>query len=299
LRDSDLEAAVIAACTAETLAPKPGNVGPNAAFDDLDPFDLIRAGSAIAPILAEATGQPIGQTILRAVQASTNQTTSNANLGIILLLAPLAAAADRHVISPASVERVLTQTSVDDAEFAYRAIRLAKPGGMGQVSDQDIHSKPTATLRQAMQLAADRDSIAACYANNFADIFDLGEPTLQNARAFGANLLEAVVWCHLRWMAHVPDSLITRKNGRDVGLYVQSRARTVIDGWTDPHSSPGKPAPAPGFLRSRELADLDEELRSDGHRLNPGTSADLVAASLFVHFYHSLPRKRYVPTLPR
>ncbi len=88
------------------------------------------------------------------------------------LLAPLAAVADGVGLEE-GIETVLEATTVDDSLAIYRAIRLAQPGGMGDVADQDLASEPTMRLRDIMRLAADRDLIARQYANGFQEV--LGE----------------------------------------------------------------------------------------------------------------------------
>jgi triphosphoribosyl-dephospho-CoA synthase len=75
----------------------------------------------------------------------------------------------------------------------------------------------------------------------------------------------------LHLLANHPDSLIARKLGRAVAEEAARRARTVLGaGW--PHEPAARTA----------LADLDDWLRADDHRRNPGTTADLVTACLFV-----------------
>ena len=73
---------------------------------------------------------------------------------------------------------MLAGLDVEDARLTYEAIRLAAPGGLGQVAQQDVQEEPTQTLRQVMSLAAERDLIARQYANGFAEIFGDGVPAL-------------------------------------------------------------------------------------------------------------------------
>ena len=46
------------------------------------------------------------------------------------------------------------------ARACYAAIRIANPGGMGKVDEQDLTTEPNITLLQAMRLAEQRDRIA-------------------------------------------------------------------------------------------------------------------------------------------
>ena len=79
------------ACMLEATAAKPGNVHRGADFDDLTYLDLLMSGVAIAPAMeAAASGTSVGKTILDAVRATRAVVDTNTNLGIVLLLAPLA-----------------------------------------------------------------------------------------------------------------------------------------------------------------------------------------------------------------
>ena len=129
-----------------------------------------------------------------AVDATARWAPSNTNLGIVLLLAPLAKAAllggrrGRTFARPICAGVLDRATTVDDAREVYAAIRLANPGGLGRASDQDVAREPTQTLRDVMRLAADRDGIAREYDTAFATTFDIGVPALRQARADGLGL---------------------------------------------------------------------------------------------------------------
>ena len=274
-----IEICVREACIAEARAPKPGNVHPRASFSDLTYEDFVAAAHAIAPVMADAPNRSVGETIFHAVKVTREQTLTNANLGIILLLSPLAASVGPGGICKEKLGDVLDRLTVEDSRWAYRAIRLASPGGMGKASEQDLDDEPTVTLLEAMRLAADRDSIARQYITRMNDVAELGPRILKLAtERSGCGEDEAIVWCHLQFMAIYPDSLIARKQGLSLAVESQRRAANVISKRMGRISLPSH-----GLLESPELAELDAWLRDDSHRKNPGTSADLVAASLFVN----------------
>ena len=152
------------ACLIEATARKAGNVHPAASFDDLDYADFVDAARAVAEPLAQTREIGLGRAILSAMKATrAAKVWSNANLGIVLLLAPLAAVPE-GVSLVDGVRDVLASTTVEDAELVYEAIRFAKPGGIGKAESQDVNTAPTVTLRDAMALAAGRDRIAEQYA---------------------------------------------------------------------------------------------------------------------------------------
>jgi triphosphoribosyl-dephospho-CoA synthase len=269
----EIAAAAQLACLLEASAPKPGNVSPGIAFHDTRYEHFLASAAAIAPAFLDAGTQPLGVTIKRAIEDTRRWTSANTNLGIVLLLAPLARAA--HATSPAAlrdrVRSVLESTTVADAESVYDAIRLARPGGIGEVATEDVAASPRVTLAAAMALAADRDDIAREYVTAFARTFTVGAPALEKARSAGLDWPDAIVECYLALLADAPDTLITRKLGPDAAAEVRRRAIEVR---------------AAGGMRTnagrRAVASLDLELRDARNSRNPGTTADITAAAIYV-----------------
>jgi triphosphoribosyl-dephospho-CoA synthase len=260
------------ACLLEVSAPKPGNVSPGRHFHDTRYEDFLASAVAIGPALAAAGERPLGATIFAAADATARWTRSNTNLGIILLLAPLARAAHRPGRALRDeLREVLAGTTVADAAEAYAAIRRARPGGLGAAASEDVAAAPTVTLRDAMALAADRDSVAREYITDFGATFEIGAPALRAARSGGLDWTDATVETYLRLLAAVPDTHIARKLGRAAAETVSRRAREVE---------------AAGGVRTPEgrlaLQAFDAELRSPTNSHNPGTTADLTCAALFV-----------------
>lgn len=259
------------ACLLEATIPKPGNVHRGADFEDLSFTDFVAAAVAIGPAMEEvATGAPVGETVLDAIVATRKVVRTNVNLGIVLLLAPLAVASATDDLRAGALSALANLTPYD-AEAVYDAIALAMPGGMGEVDEADVKGPAPSDLIAAMRLAADRDTIARQYANGFADLFDFIVPDLRAGLARGWTLHDALIRTHLRTMHTIPDTLIARKCGAAVAAESAANAGAVLN------------AGEPGDENYNEaLADLDFWLRSDGHRRNPGTTADLMAAALFV-----------------
>src|SRR5262245_25672487 len=168
-----LEEMLRAACVLEATARKAGNVHPHASFTDLTYDDFVVSADAIAPILARTPELGVGPAILGSVMATHKRVGRNTNLGIVLLLAPLAAVPAGAPLAD-GIRNILDGLTLGDADCAYRAIRLAAPAGMGEVEDQDVSRQPTGTLLEAMRLAADRDLIAREYAHNFSLVLEFG-----------------------------------------------------------------------------------------------------------------------------
>jgi triphosphoribosyl-dephospho-CoA synthase len=260
------------ACLLEVSAPKPGNVSPDRHFHDTRYEDFLASAVAIGPALAQAHTAPLGRTIRRAVEDTLRWTRSNTNLGIVLLLAPLARAAleERGDLRD-RLRRVLSETTVDDAVEVYAAIRQARPGGLGRSHVEDVAGRPTVTLQETMALAAERDSIAREYVTSFARTFEIGVPALAGARREGLTWTDAAVETYLALLESGADTHIARKLGLEEAEMVSRRAREVrAAGGT--RSSAGRQA----------LTELDRELRDPRNRRNPGATADLTCAALFV-----------------
>jgi triphosphoribosyl-dephospho-CoA synthase len=259
------------ACVLEASAEKPGNITPSHDFHDTSYEDMLRSGIALGPELGRAGERGVGATVLAAVRASREAAGANTNLGIALLLAPLARAAVLGGPLRERLGEVLDALTVDDGRDAYAAIRLAEAGGLEEPVEHDVREEPRVTLREAMASAAHRDTIAAEYVNDYAVTFELGVPALADALRVGVRPRDAIVEVALRLLATIPDTLIARKRGADEAARVAEGARQVL---------------VAGGVRSARgrtaLAEFDASLRRDGNALNPGTTADVVTAVIFV-----------------
>lgn len=292
--EAEVARAATLACRLEAGAQKPGNVFPERPVRGLRYEDFVASADAVGPVLGEAGTRGVGGTILRAIEATRRVVRGNTNLGIVLLLAPLARAArstDAAVPGPdgvpgaegaptaggrqsalrARLHEVLEALDVEDARLAYRAIRLAKPGGMGRRADQDVSGEPDVSLLDAMRLAADRDSVAREYATDFETTFTTGLPLLRQTLVAGLPLPSAVVELYLELLRRTADTLVERRFGRDAATEVSLRAGAALEA-----------GPRGSDARDTAVRELDAWLREEGRGWSPGTTADLVAAVLFV-----------------
>lgn len=261
-----IEHQVQLACVLEASAAKPGNITPAHDFSDATYVDMLRSALVLGPVFARpaALRRGVGELIADGVAATQRVTSANTNLGIVLLFAPLVRAQvtrrEDEALRPA-IERILAGLDVADAAAAFAAIARAEPGGLGEVVEHDVGAPARVSLREAMAAAAHRDSIASEYATGYAIVFETGLPLLLEALREGASTLEAIVSLHVGLLASHPDSLIARKAGAAAARAVSEAAREVRDG-------------------TGSLEDFDRSLRREGGRLNPGATADLVAATL-------------------
>ena len=255
----------------EVTAPKPGNVHRGADFEDVTYVDFLHSAVVVGPVVARVTELGVGAAVLEAVLATRDAVGTNTNLGTLLLIAPLAAVPDR--VRPSDgIGRVLRELTLDDTRNVYEAIRVSAAGGLGRAAEADVQEEPPAELSlvDAMRLASDRDLVARQYCYGFANVFEIAN-RIEASLDRGWSLDTSIVREHIRQLALEVDSLILRKCGRQVAEQTRAMAMRVLDA-----GSPGDEKYEHG------LEDFDFWLRSDGHRRNPGTTADLIAAGLFV-----------------
>lgn len=307
-----IAAAVLRACEAELLALKPGNVSVYSDSAGLTLSDFRRSAAAIAEPIS-VVDRRVGQRILAAIQATRAVVDTNTNLGIVLLLAPLAGALSQMAgadttaatnggakASAQSATKVTSQSAtkataqaaaraaalsswrralsrqlmgltVQDAVLAYQAIKLAQPGGLGKSAQQDVSQTPSVTLLRAMALASDHDAIAAEYVSDFRLVFEVGLPAFQAARARGWTQAWATTACFLKLQSRQPDTLLQRKFGRQLAVDASRRAGDFEAALVT--------MDRPELIEADLLA-WDRDLKQAGQ--NPGTTADLVVACLFL-----------------
>lgn len=260
------------ALMAELDAPKPGNVSLASPGHGMTATDFVRSADVVVPTLCtdQAT---VGERIYAAVRDTRAAVGCNTNLGIVLLCAPLAHAA----LAPhpggdlrARLEAVLARLSVADAALAYRAIRLAAPAGLGSSAEHDVREEPAVSLQEAMSFAAPRDRIARQYATGYRDIFELGVPRFLEIREEEGGVAWAVLCVYLEFLARFPDSHVARKHGANTAEAVRREAAAVRDHLARERRDVFHPA----------LRAFDKRLKGAG--INPGTTADLTVAAVFV-----------------
>ena len=296
--------ASLAALLEVSAYPKPGNVHRTRDIPGTRFEHFLAGGVAMGPAMRRLalhghdassgiipwneTG--IGESILDAVKDSMSwQHGGNVNLGIVLLFSPLSIAGGAVLenggkIEPDKLRKKLGEatrsTSAEDAVNVYRAISLSmKPDTLGSADELDVSDRGSqqkimeqgTTLLEVFKLCAGRDSICDEWVTDFEITFETGTPYLQGALERTGDINTAVVDTYLHILSSRPDSLIIRKSGLENARYVSGQARKVLD--------EGGSSSTSGM---RMVHALDEELHVAGGRMNPGTTADLTAASIYV-----------------
>ena len=273
---AEIQRAVRASFVGDINALKPGNVSIYSDGHGMKIADFIRSAELCTPILCDP-GLAFGERIFNAVEVTMTEVGCNTNLGMLLLFTPIIqAVAGRDVDGAHGLRQCLSKVlaGIDraDTEYVFRAIRTANPGGLGDSDRHDVAASPDCGLIQAMRAASGRDRIAAQYAHNFEDVIAVGLETIKYFINFWNSVEWATVGCYLTFMASFQDSHIRRKFGAQTAEHIRIKTAIIADRF--------RRAVKPEAMQ-RELMDYDRELKRDN--INPGTSADLTAASLLVY----------------
>ena len=293
--------ASLAALLEVSAYPKPGNVHRLRDFPDTK-YEHFLAGSVSLGsrmrVIAEK-GQRIrngklpelgiGEIILSSVKDMMNwQNGGNVHLGIILLFSPLAAASGavmrEGVVDLEEQRSILNEvicgaTTLDSVNI-YRAIDEAMSAeNLGHVDQLDVKDSSSLdriyneglTPRDIFMECQARDAICNEWVTGFNVTFTEGYPFLRRRLDEGASINEAPVDTFLKILSEHPDSLIQRKSGKNAAISVSEKAKEIIQA--------GGAATEAGM---KMIWSLDKELSSENGSLNPGTTADLTAASLFL-----------------
>ncbi len=275
--------------------PKPGNVHRTQNFTDMVFEDFLISGIVIGDVMKKAANKGVkykdesdslykielGELIKEAVLETNKWIANNTNLGIIMLLTPLSAAAgmsDNFLELRNNIDNIMRATTPMDAINLYDSINIANAGGMGERDELDVGSEEAKedlienniNMFQVLDISSEWDRLSFELTNRMPVTFELGFPIFKDTKMnFGMN--KATIQTFLTILSEVPDTLISRKYGVDVAMEVSNNARNILDNG--------------GILKDDGytlLEDFDQTLISKN--LNPGTTADLTASSIMVAF---------------
>lgn len=274
-----LQTAYQQACEVELQAFKPGNVSVYSAGHGMTVEDF-RRSAAVSAVAITQPDYSLGEKIYYAIQATRAEVGCNTNLGIVLLCAPLLTAATVAVKKGLSLrlalDQVLATTTVDDADWVFKAICLASPAGLGESQQQDVKHTAQVTLTEAMALAQARDRIALQYVTGFKDIFDFAIVRYNEAFNCFFDGSWAALSVYVALLSRYPDSHIERKYGCQHHHWVSEQMVTLEQALTQ----------ATRLELVALLHQVDADFKSKN--INPGTTADMTVATLLVTFLDKL-----------
>ncbi|MFX0102830.1 MAG: triphosphoribosyl-dephospho-CoA synthase [Candidatus Hodarchaeota archaeon] len=297
-------------CTLASLlevsaSPKPGNVHRFSKLDDhpMNYEQFLAAIAALSPHYLEVArasrmlvkqgkslkgNLELGKHMKNAMESMMHsQDGGNLLLGHVLLLMPLAAACgalleeENPTISnlQTTLKSVLESGTPRDVIHMYEGIRVSNPGGLGKVDKHDINSPrfkqeladDNADFIKVFSLNSNTDMISHEWTTGFTITFNEGFPRLYEFVSGGTIMKDAIVQVFLEILANHPDSLILRKNDLQVAKGISKKAKSILD--------------QGGVFTSNGMEliqSLDRELILGKGKLNPGTTADLVASSILI-----------------
>jgi triphosphoribosyl-dephospho-CoA synthase len=283
----------------EASANKPGNVNRTADFQSTRYEHFL--ASAVALSTPFACAAEVGEAVLRntcqagdvklgqiikdcVVSVNAWQHGGNTLLGTAILLSPIAVAAgmspDQEGVFEVptlrrNIKLVVESTTPEDAAKVYEAIRIARPGGLGSSSELDINDPSSISrilserisLYRIFSMASTYDTICSEWVSNYRITFDVAYPCLKKELE-KENLNDAVLHVFLQVLAQHPDTLIARKTSNEKAREISAMAENLLGLGLE--TLDGK----------RRLLEFDKKLRKLGNLLNPGTTADIIAAGL-------------------
>lgn len=266
------------ACRLDVLSIKPGNVSIYRSHKNMEAPDFIVSADVTALILTDNTEDRLGEIIAKAAEATDKAVGKNTNLGIILMCTPLARAGLKCTSEKALhnlLLKILENGTVEDTQGVFDAIAVLNPGGLGESEQHDAKQKAEAALLEVMDYASDRDMLAKQYSSGYEDIFEFGKESCLRAASEMESADDAdwlsVSGIFLDFLATFPDSHIARKHGAYMAEVVRDEAlrQREIFHRCDP-----------AVERRQHLLRWHDQLMVQG--LNPGTTADLTVATLFL-----------------
>lgn len=266
----------MASFTGEIEAFKPGNVSVYADGHNMTVADFITSANLVAPIICDKR-LPAGERIYQSIKATREAVACNTNLGMVLLFVPIILAAEQckdmsRPVLQHQLKQVMASFTEDDAAQLFSAISLAAPGGLGTPNEYDVNHAPDCSVLTAMRSAASRDLIALQYVSDFKAVLDIGPRVIKHFAKRWNSVEWATVASYLSYLAKFNDSHIERKFGHNVANDIRKKGEDVLTQFAS--------LPDPEIATDM-LGRLDSELKEK--RINPGTSADLTAASLLVY----------------
>ena len=268
--------------------PKPGNVHRTRDYDDMVFEDFVISGIVIGDTIREACSDvdvenpKLGKYILEAVAETDKWIKNNTNLGIVMMTMPIAMAAaisdDFDEIRP-NVVKLMANTSVDDACDLYDAINIADAGGMGDQDEYDVASdnakqelrENNQTMYDVLKISAPWDMLAREMTSDMPAVFEIGYPVYHELKD-EKSMNDACLLTFLTILSQVPDTLISRKYGSDEALKISMMTRDLLNLKDESDFT-------------QKVKEFDDYLYENHY--NPGTTADLTAASIFVSYLKS------------
>ncbi len=269
--------AVLAMILEVSGTPKPGNIDRDHDYAGTKYEDFLASAVGVYPVMERACGEGgIGSLIFDASAESVLwQGGGNTHFGAYILLFPLIKAAVRGPLEKLRENAIdiAKETTVEDAIDFYRAfsmvdVRMKRAEDLtdgereldvGSGGATDELRRRGMTMFDVMSMSAKNDMVAREWVDGFRRSFDAADKIITRRKTGTMN--DATVLSYLELLAAEPDTFIAKKYDMEKALYVQGLAIDVIE-------------------RRMTLKELSQRLYIE--KINPGSTADIVIAGLFI-----------------
>ena len=295
-----------------SASPKPGNVDREHNYSDTCFEHFLASSVSVYPVLelAARSRNGIGVLIRSAVcESSAWQQGGNTHFGAFLLLIPLSMAAGElfdsrkkahFKLSPDEFEDLAVRahafvraTDCEDAVEFYKAFEMAgvrvnsvdefslgDPESTAELREQEV------TLYELMEISKGYDLIANEWTLGFGRCLEGAKSIIEFMQALnsgdenqvlncsGTGINEAIVYTFLKLLSRHRDTFIQTKFDTDTADYVSSRAGEILSAWEKPSMTRDIASLLPA------VQEFDHELLKK--RINPGSTADIIIAGLFI-----------------
>ena len=269
----NLQNAYLFACRKDIELIKPGNVNIKSPHSDTNAEDYLKSSLLSSKELFKPD-YSLGERILNSIKITRSEVKTNTNLGIVLLCAPIIHACIyfNNLTIREGIKKTLSSSTVKDTQDLCMAINISAPGGLGTREIYDTASKPTVNILEIMNHSASYDRISYQYSHDYSDIFDFIIPRLVFLNKKHNSLDISLSLMFMEILAKIPDSHISRKFDDKIAKKTSNNASDLLKILDREYS--------PDYLADR-LTNLDYEYKKKG--INPGTTADLLVASLMIY----------------
>lgn len=319
--DEIVKAAQFAALLEVSGWPKPGNVHRTADLPDTRYEHFLASAVAMGPAVRKVAMRGVkagkgdikvseiglGKYVKQMISDIKNlHRGGNTHLGVSLLFIPLAAVAGKTYAETGkisvkklrkNVREVMRLSTPCDAVDVYDAILMVSTAQeLGQVKgrrapdlyDEDAQKrllKDKISLYEVMEAASNWDTVASELVTGMKISFEMGYPTFLEILQTVGDINTATVHTFLTILSKFPDTFIARKVGLKETLNIKE-AVEIGRRKTRWISERAEDILKLGGLTTREgceaLYEFDRVLQEAKGELNPGTSADLTAATLMI-----------------
>ena len=257
-----------------SASPKPGNIDRDHDYEDTT-YEHFLASTVSVFFVFEKTSQStsgVGLLVREAMEESGRwQIGGNTHFGTFLLLIPLIMAAGQSESYEGvkdNANRIMRETTAQDAVDMYKVFNSTDIK-VKDVDDLDVYNPSSLekikrkglTLYDIMRRSAPYDLISRELIGGFERSFKY--TSIMKEKVCEMDINDSIVWTYLTALSEEPDTFIAIKFDDEKAEFVSKEAFEILNDFNE-----------------EKIREFDERLIRDG--VNPGSTADLIAAAIFL-----------------